>query len=71
MISNQLHFQNDFKANKPLLYELIDYVKEGNNKNKIIFVGDRFQLPPVKEYFSPALSSDPKDKTFSLKCKED
>ena len=70
MISNQLHFQQDFKANKPLLYELIDYVKEGNKKNKIIFVGDRFQLPPVKECFSPALSSDYLSRTFNLKCKE-
>jgi exodeoxyribonuclease V len=70
MVSNQLHFNSDFQVNRPLLDELIDYVKQGNKKNKIIFVGDRFQLPPVKETFSPALCSDYIKSTFNLKCKE-
>lgn len=70
MISNQLHFNSDFHTNRPLLFELIDYVKQGNKKNKIIFVGDRFQLLPVKEEFSPALSLDYLNTHFNLKCKQ-
>jgi exodeoxyribonuclease V len=71
MVSNQLHFNPDFQTSRPLLDELIDYVKEGNKKNKIIFVGDRFQLPPVNELFSPALSSEYLNSTFGLKCREE
>ena len=56
MISNRLNKSENFVVDKPLLEELIEYVKQGNQKNKLIFIGDRFQLPPINESFSPALN---------------
>jgi exodeoxyribonuclease-5 len=70
MISNTINNSNDFIVSRPLLEELIDYVKQGNNKNKLIFIGDKFQLPPIKETTSPALSKNFLEKFFSIKAKE-
>lgn len=43
-----------------LLKDLIKYINIDNNdhNNKIIFIGDNAQLPPVNMNFSPALNSD-------------
>ncbi|MDR0206979.1 MAG: AAA family ATPase [Bacteroidales bacterium] len=42
-------------GNRELLTDLIEYVFEGKN-NKLIFIGDDAQLPPVKSNESPALN---------------
>ncbi len=68
LVGNTLIPGSNFYVNKPLLYDFIDYVKQGNNKNKIIFIGDRFQLPPVYENFSTALDHNYLAKHFNLKC---
>ncbi|WP_373060190.1 ATP-dependent RecD-like DNA helicase [Zunongwangia sp. H14] len=47
-----------FEGGNCLLDDFIYFVKQGNDLNKIIFVGDKNQLPPVKEEFSAALSKD-------------
>ncbi|WP_424492733.1 ATP-dependent DNA helicase [Salinimicrobium sp. GXAS 041] len=47
-----------FEGGNCLLDDLIYFAKQGNDLNKIIFVGDKNQLPPVKEEFSAALSED-------------
>lgn len=39
-----------------LLTELMEY--DSNPASKLIFVGDPCQLPPVEQYFSPALMAD-------------
>lgn len=39
-----------------LLKELLNY--DTRSKSKFIFVGDPCQLPPIHEYFSPALSTE-------------
>ncbi|MEO9893096.1 AAA family ATPase [Aurantibacter sp.] len=49
---------NLFKSKNSLLSDLIQFVKGGNPKNKIIFLGDHNQLPPVNEKESLALSKD-------------
>ncbi|WGS64702.1 AAA family ATPase [Marinitoga aeolica] len=49
-----------------LLSDLIDYIKSGNN-NKIIFLGDEYQLPPVNSNFSPALNREYLEKNYNLK----
>lgn len=46
---------NLFKSENSLLYDLITFVKSGNTSNKIIFLGDRNQLPPIGEVDSKAL----------------
>ncbi|WP_431158137.1 ATP-dependent DNA helicase [Winogradskyella poriferorum] len=62
--------QNDtnnlFKSKNSLLSDLINFVKSGNEKNKIVFLGDNNQLPPVNEKHSLALSKDYLINTFSL-----
>lgn len=67
MISNKMSNSSDFVVSRPLLEELIDYVKEGNSKNKIVFIGDKFQLPPVNENISPALDMNFLRNEFDLK----
>jgi exodeoxyribonuclease-5 len=44
-----------FTAKNSLLSDLIRFVKNGNPDNKIIFLGDKNQLPPVNEIDSKAL----------------
>lgn len=70
MVSNILTKSENFFVSKPLLEDYIDYVKQGNKDNKIIFIGDKFQLPPVNETFSPALSPKFLSKHFELKSVE-
>jgi ATP-dependent exoDNAse (exonuclease V) alpha subunit len=55
MVSGMMQKATLFSARKPLLNDLIDFVKSGHSGNKIIFVGDPYQLPPVGEDDSPAL----------------
>jgi len=56
MISDVVGYSEKFLVSKPLLTDLIDFVKQGNKKNKLLFIGDKFQLPPVNCQDSPALS---------------
>lgn len=56
MISDVLSSSENFVAAKPLLSDLLDYIKQGNKNNQVIFIGDVYQLPPVGSQDSPALS---------------
>jgi exodeoxyribonuclease-5 len=58
MISDKQSSSEKFVSGTPLLSDFIKYVKEGNKQNKIIFIGDIYQLPPVGSIESPALSID-------------
>ena len=58
MISDKQSSSEKFVSGTPLLSDFIKYVKEGNKQNKIIFIGDIYQLPPVGSLESPALSLD-------------
>ncbi|MCL2167925.1 MAG: AAA family ATPase [Lentimicrobiaceae bacterium] len=49
--------QGELFGNRELLTDLIEYVFEGDN-NKLIFIGDDAQLPPVHSDESPALNLD-------------
>lgn len=55
-----------FKSKNSLLSDLIKFVKSGNKNNKIIFLGDNNQLPPVHEKVSLALSKEFLINTFNL-----
>lgn len=70
MVSNVLSKSENFFVSKPLLEDYLDFVKQGNGQNKIIFIGDKFQLPPVNESFSPALSPNFLKKQFGLSGEE-
>lgn len=57
--SNSISDQESlFEGGNCVLDDLIYFAKQGNDLNKLIFVGDKNQLPPVKESFSAALSDD-------------
>lgn len=47
MVSDRLGSSNDFITKNTLLADFIDFVRQGHPRNKIIFVGDAYQLPPV------------------------
>lgn len=59
--------QNLFQVEKGLIYDLIAYIKNANVNNKIIFLGDRYQLPPIDEAESYALNKEFLERTFNLK----
>jgi hypothetical protein len=59
--------QNLFQVEKGLIYDLIAYIKVANVNNKIIFLGDRYQLPPIDEEESYALNKGFLERTFNLK----
>ncbi len=64
---------SDFGQNS-LLTDLIEYVftnpENGHTGNKLIFVGDTAQLPPIGKILSPALSADYIAKEFHMEVKE-
>ena len=73
MLSNKLTDNEDFVSKKPLLTDLIDFIKQGNPNNKIIFVGDDCQLAPIgytSYEKSPALNVLYLEKTFAIRGKE-
>ena len=51
-----------------LLKELLDYDTRQNSK--FIFVGDPCQLPPIEEYYSPALMKDYFQEKFKIAAQE-
>lgn len=54
-----------FKQNS-LLDDLYAFVQSGHPANRLLFVGDPYQLPPVGETLSPALSPDILSDTFGM-----
>lgn len=67
MISRSVNGNNDlFETENGLLVDLIHFVKRANVDNKIIFLGDHYQLSPVGESQSYALNKDFLEKTFNL-----
>ncbi|PAC26465.1 hypothetical protein BWI92_25850 [Flectobacillus sp. BAB-3569] len=73
MISNRVDSSADFETDTPMLSDLIEFVRSGHSDSKIIFVGDEFQLPPVKygKYdTAPALDMDFLRREFDLCCSE-
>jgi len=55
-----------FSSKNSLLSDLIRFVKNGNPDNKIIFLGDKNQLPPVNETDSKALCAEYLQAKFQL-----
>lgn len=70
MISDSVDVSGQYICDQPLLTSLIRYIKMGDEKNKIIFVGDPYQLPPVvsdhERSFSPALEANYLERKFNM-----
>ena len=58
-----------FKSENSLLNDLAAFIKNGNKKNKVLFLGDKYQLPPMNETESQALCAEYLQRTFSWKGK--
>lgn len=58
-----------FISDNSLLSDLVAFVKNGNPLNKIIFLGDKNQLPPVNEIESKALSGEYLHQKFKIQGK--
>ena len=57
MLSSDCQHQDDFITPNSILHDLLRHIKEGNVENQVIFIGDTYQLPPVNETESTALSA--------------
>ena len=55
-----------FEAEQGLIFDLVSFIKKANIKNKIIFLGDRYQLPPIGEQQSFALNAQYLKDTFNM-----
>jgi exodeoxyribonuclease-5 len=69
MVNAKAYKQEDslFLSDNSLLNDLVKYVKQHHTNSKIIFLGDRNQLPPVHEQDSYALMPDYLNDKFSWK----
>jgi exodeoxyribonuclease V len=56
MISDRRQADGSFVTPNSLLRDLLTFVKQGNRRNKIVFIGDRYQLAPVGDTESLALN---------------
>lgn len=60
MLSDWKAQDKSFITPNSLMEDFVAYVKQGNRSNKVIFIGDDFQLPPFvdgeQKTYSPALS---------------
>ncbi|MDA7762271.1 AAA family ATPase [Crocinitomicaceae bacterium] len=56
-----------FQTEKGLLDDLLSFIKDGNTKNKIIFIGDHYQLPPINENKSFALNEESLKHMYKMK----
>lgn len=57
MLSDNRTGGNRFSIGNTLLHDFISFVREGHEANRIIFIGDPCQLPPVGSDISPALDA--------------
>jgi exodeoxyribonuclease-5 len=55
-----------FTSKNSLLSDLIRFIKSGNSNNKLIFLGDKNQLPPINETDSKALCEEYLKAKFKL-----
>jgi exodeoxyribonuclease-5 len=68
MVPDAITYGNQgFAQDTSTLSRLIEYVQEGNKDNKLIFIGDTNQLPPIENRdFSPALNLTYLKQRYSL-----
>jgi exodeoxyribonuclease V len=68
MISKEVNGNDEiYHVERGLIYDLISHIKGSNVSNKVILLGDRYQLPPVGETESIALSKEFLENAFNLK----
>ena len=70
MVGDQVSEGDDelFVVEKGLLTTFVQTIKLMNTENKVVFVGDKYQLAPVKEWISGALQASYLHENFGLTC---
>lgn len=58
MLSTKVDKSGQYMAEAGLLMDLVKFVKSANPDSKLIFLGDKFQLPPIGEEQALALDAD-------------
>ncbi|MGK7395845.1 MAG: ATP-dependent DNA helicase, partial [Candidatus Cyclobacteriaceae bacterium M3_2C_046] len=56
-----------FKVERGLIFDLISFIKGSNTQNKLILLGDHYQLPPIGDSQSYALNKEFLKQTFNMK----
>ena len=64
--ASSLNIQAEYGSGR-LLKDLLEYDRK--SRSKFIFVGDPCQLPPIEQYFSPALLPEYFQKVFGLRTR--
>ncbi len=67
LVSDRTNNSPEFYSKKSLLSDLIQHYRKSPENSKLIFVGDTYQLPPINEKYSPALSPDYLKTKYGLK----
>ena len=67
LISDGINNSDAFISKASLLYDVVQWLYKSPEGSKIIFVGDEYQLPPINEAYSPALSKEYLENKFKLK----
>ncbi|WP_345370267.1 ATP-dependent DNA helicase [Algivirga pacifica] len=67
MVSTRPQKDGQFHSDESLLQTLVDFVKKGHPGNKLLLVGDHYQLPPVNEDFSAALCALTMQQDYNMK----
>lgn len=70
MISAERPTSGEYKSDNPLLDDLVNFVKQGHPDNQLIFLGDNYQLKPVNESESLALSAEMLHKKYNLSTRQ-
>lgn len=66
MIASSANNNEMFQTSDSLLNHLVKYIKSGNPNNKMVFLGDKNQLPPYAENDSLALDPNYMRKQYSF-----
>jgi exodeoxyribonuclease V len=59
-----------FISNASLLHDLVTFIKDSHTENKVVFLGDTYQLAPINELQSNALSTEYLSSQFGWSCIE-
>lgn len=70
MLASERKQQDDFLTPNAILIDLMRFIQEGNALNQVIFIGDTYQLPPVGEETSLALSARLLSDMFNISTKQ-
>lgn len=70
MISDEMPGSDFFVSAEPVLSDFVRFMRAAHPQNKVLFLGDVYQLPPVGSLTSPALDAEYLRKRLQLRVRE-